>query len=129
MNNTIFRRHLDGRAFINDPDVFYMRSSDLVGIDPLISKKGRLKFNEKQKLLLAEVNNMCGNVLFVSDNVGGYDDTQRENALKAFAPTDKVVLDAQYTGKQEITITYMRNDRKYKLVFNTVTGDNATIEL
>lgn len=129
MNNTIFRRHLDGRAFINDPDVFYMRGSNLVGVDPLISKKGRLKFTEKQKLLLAEVNNMCGNVLFVSDNVGGYDDTQRENALKTFAATDKVVLDAEYTDTNQITVVFSKNDRKFKLVFDTITGENTTIEL
>ena len=28
VNNSIFRRHLDGRAFMNDPDVFLLRESN-----------------------------------------------------------------------------------------------------
>lgn len=129
MNNTIFRRHLDGRAFVNDPDVFYVRKSNLIGIDPLVTKKSKLKFSDEQKLLLATVNNMCGNVLFVSDNVGDYDEKQREIALNAFKATDKTVLDAEYTAKNEITITYQQGGTNYKLVFDTITGENKTIKL
>lgn len=129
INNTIFRRHLDGRAFVNDPDVFYLRDSNLFGIDPLVSKKSKLKYTEEQKLLLANINNMCGNVLFVSDNVGGYNETQKKNAIEAFKATDKVVLDAQYTDCNQITITYTQKGNKYKLVFDTRSGQNTTTKI
>ncbi len=129
MNNSIFRRHLDGRAFVNDPDVFYVRKSNLIGIDPLVTKKSKLIFTEDQKLLLATINNMFGNVLFVSDNVGDYDDNQRKMALNAFKATDKVVLDAEYTAADEISITYEQDGNTYKLVFNTISGENKTTKL
>ena len=55
---------------MNDPDVFFLRNNNL-------------KFTQEQKLLLARINNLCGNVLFVSDNAGDYDEKQLE-LLKKF---------------------------------------------
>ncbi|MBQ9067016.1 MAG: alpha-galactosidase, partial [Clostridia bacterium] len=52
MVNTIFRRGLDGRAFANDPDVFFLRDDNL-------------NYSLPQKLLLAKVNDLCGSVLFM----------------------------------------------------------------
>lgn len=130
MNNTIFRRHLDGRAFRNDPDVFYLRDNDLSGKDPLwISKTGWLKFTDEQKRLLAEVNSMCGNVLFVSDNVGGYTDEQRRLLEKCFEPTDRKVLDAEFVAPTKIAITYKdgKGD-EYVLTFDTITGENTRVK-
>lgn len=128
MNNSIFRRHLDGRAFRNDPDVFYLRDNDLSGKDELwIKRIGKLKFTKEQKLLLAEINSMCGNVLFVSDNVGGYDDEQRELVKKFFTPTDRKVLDAEFVAPTKIAITYVDGKgEKYVLTFDTITGENDT---
>lgn len=128
MNNTIFRRHLDGRAFVNDPDVFYVRKNDLNGIDSLTLKKSRLKFTEEQKELLALVNNMCGNVLFVSDNVGDFDEKQMELVAKTLAPSDKKVLDAEYIKANEIEILYEERDKKYKIRFDVNTGENSIIK-
>lgn len=129
MNNTIFRRHLDGRAFVNDPDVFYVRKSDLKGIDPLAVKKSKLQFTDAQKELLAKVNNMCGNVLFVSDNVGDFDDKQKELLLNTFAASNKKVLDAEYIDEENLAITYLSEGKKYKLLFNNISGDNKTEEI
>ncbi|MBR1747269.1 MAG: alpha-galactosidase [Clostridia bacterium] len=131
MNNSIFRRHLDGRAFRNDPDVFYLRDCDLSGKDDLwIKKTGKLKFTKEQKYLLAEVNSMCGNVLFVSDNVGGYDDEQRAMVEKCFTPTDRKVLDAEFVAPTKIDITYVDGKgEKFVLNFDTVTGENSTKKL
>lgn len=63
--NTLFRRHLNGRAFVNDPDVFFARTHNL-------------KFNVEQKKILAKVNSLCGGVLFVSDDVAEYDKTHQQ---------------------------------------------------
>lgn len=127
MNNTIFRRHLDGRAFINDPDVFYLRENDLFGKDKLFLRSGYLKFTEEQKSLLAKVNSMCANVLFVSDNVGGYGAEQRRALEKLFGEENRTVVDASYVGKDCISITYLEGTELYKLDFNTITGENKTV--
>ena len=62
--NTVFRRHLDGRAFRNDPDVFLLRDDNM-------------KLTPEQRRTLATVNALFGGVLFTSDNVGKYDGEKR----------------------------------------------------
>lgn len=62
--NTIFRRQLDKRAFLNDPDVFLLR-------DENISLSGI------QKQALAIVNDLFGSVYFTSDDVSKYSEKQR----------------------------------------------------
>jgi alpha-galactosidase len=58
--NTVFRRELNGRAFLSDPDVFFLRENNL-------------KLTEEQKLIVATVNALFGGVYFCSDNMGRYD--------------------------------------------------------
>jgi len=125
MNNTIFRRHLDGRAFGNDPDVFYCRENDVKVKDKLALNSSRLKFTDEQRKLLATVNSMLGNVLFVSDNVGGYNAEQRHMAEEAFKPNNKKVIDANYIAPDQIAIDYVEEGEKYRLIFNMVTGENS----
>lgn len=129
MNNTVFRRHLNGRVFVNDPDVFYLRNNDLTGVDPLFVRSGKLKLTDEQKLLLAEINNMCGDVLFVSDNVGGYDEKQTELVKKFFARTERKVLDAQYLDERTVRIDYEENGKKFKLVYDVKDGPKERKEL
>lgn len=129
MNNTMFRRHLNGRVFVNDPDVFYLRKNNLTGEDPLFVNCGKLKFTEEQKDLLAEVNNMCGDVLFVSDNVGGYDEKQLVKAKKYFAKSERKVKDIEYLDDRTVAITYEENGYDYKLTFDVKTGKNKREKL
>ena len=60
IHNTVSRRHLSGKWFWNDPDVFILRKN-----------KNVLSFSEKYSLLLANV--LFGHLLFTSDNIGEYD--------------------------------------------------------
>jgi alpha-galactosidase len=131
MNNSIFRRHLDGRAFVNDPDVFFLRDNNLIGKDPLAEKKGTLFFTDEQKALLARINNMFANVLFVSDDIGGYSKEALRLLNEAFQPSKYDVLDAEYIKGQpdRISIIYQDGTDKYKLEFNIATGENSTIKL
>jgi len=64
LENTIFRRQLNGRAFGNDPDVFFLRTSNL-------------KLTPEQKRTLAEVNALLGNVWLTSDDMAEYGEKQR----------------------------------------------------
>ena len=64
--NTFYRRGLDGRAFLNDPDVFFLR-------------KDNIKLSEEQKGLHARVLAQYGSFFLTSDNMGDYDREQREH--------------------------------------------------
>ena len=59
ISNTINRRHLNFRAFLNDPDVFFLREDNL-------------KLNEQQKEYLYTVNALFSGILLTSDNFSSY---------------------------------------------------------
>ena len=63
LGDTRGRAHLDGRAFRCDPDVFFLRSGDV-----------RLTDAQKEELLQADAT--LGGVLFSSDDMGAWDDSQ-----------------------------------------------------
>ncbi len=115
MNDSIFRRHLNGRILANDPDVFFLRDD---GLKPA-------KFTMDQKRLLAKVNNMVGSVLFVSDDINNYDDEKMEILLKSYKKFDGKVLGAEYVSHDEIEIKYEQDGVKKTLRFNTLTGENT----
>lgn len=129
MNNTIFRRHLDGRAFGNDPDVFYCRENNVGAKDRLAVKTSKLDFTDEQRKILATINSMFGKVLFVSDNVGGYNAQQRKLLEETFKPTAKKAIDANYVSADEIAVDYEENGKTYRLKYNIRTGKNETTEL
>ena len=70
MANTIFRRELNGRAWLSDPDVFFLREENL-------------KLTEEEKTTLATVNALFGGMLLCSDDMGKYG----EKALAAYRRT------------------------------------------
>lgn len=109
INNAVFRRHLNGRVFMNDPDVFFLRDKNL-------------KFSDEQKLLLAKINNMFGNVLFISDNAGEYDEKQKELLKRFFKKSDIEIISAEYSDKDIITIAYNENGQTKNLIFNIENG-------
>ena len=64
--NAVFRRQLNGRAYLSDPDVFFLRDDNI-------------KLTEEEKLTLATSNALFGGVLFCSDNMGQYSDKALES--------------------------------------------------
>ena len=64
IENTVFRRQLNGRAFLNDPDVFFLRDENL-------------RLSAERKELLARVNALLGGVFLMSDDPSTYTDEQR----------------------------------------------------
>ena len=65
IDNTIFRRQLNGRAYGSDPDVFFLR-------DKNISLSG------KEKAYHAAVNALFGSVLLTSDDLNRFDRAKAE---------------------------------------------------
>ncbi|MDR3263738.1 MAG: alpha-galactosidase [Clostridiales bacterium] len=113
INNTIFRRHLNGRAFCGDPDVFFLRNDNI-------------KFTEEQKLLLARINNLFGGVLFVSDDINKYDPRQTEALKNAFTKRASKIISAEYISQQDIKITFAEDGTEKELYFNLKTGEIYT---
>ncbi len=110
INNTIFRRHLDGRVFCNDPDVFFLRSNNL-------------KFNFEQKLLLAFINNLMGNVLFVSDNAGDYSDEEIKLLKMFFKENDAKIISAERVNlDDDMEVVFDDGTGAKTLKFNLLTG-------
>lgn len=62
--NSVFRRQLNGRAYLSDPDVFFLREDNL-------------KLKPQQKHILATVNSLFGSLLLCSDNMGQYSEEAR----------------------------------------------------
>lgn len=112
MNNTVFRRHLNGRIIANDPDVFFLRDDGM--------KKA--KFSMPQKKLLAKINRMFGSVLFVSDNVGAYDDEKMNILLDSYREFDGKTELVEYTDDAHIKVVFAEDGKRKSLVFNTYTG-------
>lgn len=65
INNTVFRRQLNGRAYGSDPDVFFLREENC-------------KLTAEQKRTLATVNALLGNVFLTSDMPSRYTQAQRD---------------------------------------------------
>ena len=59
IGNTIFRRQLNGRAWLNDPDVFFLRGDNI-------------RLSAREKHVLATVNSLFGGMLLCSDNMAQY---------------------------------------------------------
>ena len=57
--NSVFRRQLNGRAFLSDPDVFFLREDNV-------------KLSQQQKKLLADCCSLFGGMLLCSDDMAQY---------------------------------------------------------
>ena len=112
ITNSIYRRHLNGRIFVNDPDVFFLRYDGLK----------KIKYSLTQKKAHSKINHMFGDVLFVSDNIGVYDDEQLEICLNAFAPFEGKINTVSYKDRT-YTIEYTDKGDNKKLVLNMDTGE------
>lgn len=110
INNAVFRRHLNGRAFCNDPDVFFLRYSNL-------------DFTNDQKLLLAGINHLFGGVLFVSDNAQEYKPNDVANAFKFFSKPDVKIISADQNGNDFI-IECVLDGKPQTVEFNIKTGES-----
>lgn len=119
INNSMFRRHLNGRAFLNDPDVFFLRDHNLT-------------FTWEQKLLLAKINNLFGRVLFVSDDAGEYSEAELEVLKETFRKSDAKILDVKCVGARadgNYEIKFIENGEEKLLYFNLFTGASNILEV
>ncbi|MBR3629218.1 MAG: alpha-galactosidase, partial [Oscillospiraceae bacterium] len=81
--NAAFRRQLNGRAFLNDPDVFLLRSEGT-------------SMTAVQRTCLAEVCALTGSVLFTSDNPTSYGEGQKSVLSRMMKLKNAEVLSVDY---------------------------------
>ncbi|MCD7796429.1 MAG: alpha-galactosidase [Clostridiales bacterium] len=108
--NSVFRRHLDGRAFLNDPDVFFLRDDNI-------------KLSPVQRALTAKLNSITGSILFVSDNVADYSAEQMKLYNQTVSHGKITVLSASLCCGRELTIEYKQDGEIKKLSLDVSTGE------
>lgn len=98
LGNSVFRRQLNGRAFLNDPDVFLLREDNM-------------HMNFEQRCIIATVNKLFGSVLFTSDNVGEYREEQMNKLLEIFKKDDIQIIRAEFLpeSRRVLDIDYTLN--------------------
>lgn len=109
INCSVFRRGLNGRAFMNDPDVFLLRDNNI-------------KMSFEQRKLIAEINSVFGSLLFVSDNVSQYSREQLEVFLDTIHKRDVKILKAGICKNDIIRVEYLLNGFEKTLQFSYKNG-------
>jgi alpha-galactosidase len=103
--NTIGRRHLDHRAFLNDPDVFLLRKDNIL-------------MTPAQKEVLTQVNRIFGSLLFTSDLISDYDEVQRKQWEEASALTHKLILSVNHPAKDKVEVHYREAESNHLALIN-----------
>ena len=99
IEDTVFRRQLTGRAFMGDPDVFFLREQNC-----------KLTPAEKEKLWT--VNALLGGFLLTSDALNAYTEEQKEQ-YRAVLRLKQEATDIEVEADDGVTIGY-RFDGKYR---------------
>lgn len=105
MINSIYRRFLDKRAFLNDTDVFLLRDYNI-------------KLTKKQKENLCFINSLCGSLLFTSDNIKTYDEEKLSLLKRTFENINSRIISVTQTGKVTFKITYKEKDKTKEITIN-----------
>ena len=108
IHNSVYRRCLNNRAFLCDPDVFLLRRSNI-------------KFTFKQQKVLAKFIKLFGSVLFMSDNVDEYDDEQMAVFNDTLADDDMQIVAINETNNK-LFIDYTQNGEPHTLGFCVTDG-------
>lgn len=107
--NSVYRRCLNKRAFLCDPDVFLLRRTNI-------------GFNPNQQELLAKFIKLFGEVLFTSDNIGEYNERQLSIFKDVMADDDCRVIDINHVN-DTLLIDYEQGGKADTLKFLVSTGE------
>lgn len=113
LTNSIFRRHLDGRAFLNDPDVFLLRENNI-------------SLPMEQRKIIAKINSLFGNLLFVSDDVATYTPEQKQVFLDTVTKDKADIISAEYISDNVIKTVFVQDGKEQTY---TVDMKNGTATL
>ena len=97
IDNTFFRRQLNHRAFLNDPDVFFLRTENI-------------SLSEIDKKYLATMNGLFSGILLTSDNFSHYNEEQKKTLQEV-----RDLMDAEIISIDDNVIKF-RTNGKTKLI-------------
>lgn len=109
ITNSIGRRQLDKRAFLNDPDVFLLRDDNI-------------ELTDEQKKTLALVNHIFGSLLFTSDNIKDYNEEQQEIFDKATEVDSVKVIYVDQDENLDTHVIYEENGIEKTIVIDIQNG-------
>lgn len=124
IGNAIGRRHLNNRAFLNDPDVFFLREDNI-------------RLTQTQKETVAFVNRLFGSLIFTSDDIRTYSDKQHQLFDEAMSGDDSTIVSVTPYRNGLIEVRFRRNDQTFisqinltgKVVSNLKPYETKTIHL
>ena len=105
IQNSIGRRQLSGRAFLNDPDVFLLRTD-------------RIDLSSHQKRTLALVNLLFGKLMFTSDAISAYGPEQRFWYERAMGLKERVIMSVEFPQKHIVRIIYREAEKNTIVLIN-----------
>ncbi|MBZ9687497.1 alpha-galactosidase [Clostridium estertheticum] len=103
IESTIGRRHLNNHAFLNDPDVFIIRS-----------KNNKLTQNQRYTLLL--INLIFGGLVFTSDNISEYSEEEMQLYKSIFPIREKIIKNVSFSDV--VRIRFMIDSNEYLALSN-----------
>ena len=92
VSNSVFRRQLNGRAWLSDPDVFFLREDNL-------------RLSDREKHILATVNSLFGGMLLCSDDVSRYTPEAMEQYRQLLRNRDAGDIRVEADGGLSISYT------------------------
>ena len=103
--DTISRRHLDQRAFLNDPDVFLLRNNNT-------------SLTEAQKKTLLTVNTLFGSLLFTSDNIKKYTPDMLTCIKQVISSKKKTIQQVEWYRNGLVEVVYTEDEKRYWVLIN-----------
>lgn len=114
LGNTVGRRQLNRRAFINDPDVFFFREDNI-------------QLTQTQKETVAFVNKHFGDLLFTSDDITQYTASQHR-CFDETMHTEKIeILSVKRYRNKRIDVLYLKENVQYEAKINLDGKDHQGI--
>ena len=101
IDNTIYRRQLNNRAWINDPDVFFLRDDNIV-------------LSKEEKQYLYAIDALMDGILLTSDNPANYSEEQIREFKEAIELREKAT-DIEVVYDKTPHIEYKIDGKKKKL--------------
>ena len=101
IDNTIYRRQLNNRAWINDPDVFFLRDDNIV-------------LSKEEKQYLYAIDALMDGILLTSDNPANYSEEQIREFKEAIELREKAT-DIEVVYDKTPHIEYKIDGKKNKL--------------
>jgi len=105
IGNAIGRWHLNNRAFINDPDVFFLREDNI-------------SLTQTQKETVAFVNKHFGRLIFTSDDITLYNENQHKQFDQAMRLDNEVINQVNSYRNGLIEVHYTHSNKNYIAMLN-----------